>query len=310
MRLDKWLSERIAELSRSRIQALLADQCVSSAGRKVNDASYRVKSGEQFTLSIPEPIDATPRAQHLALNIVYEDDDLIVIDKPAGLVVHPAAGNWENTLVNALLAHCGDSLSGIGGVRRPGIVHRLDKGTSGLLVAAKHDRAHAGLAAQFAAHSVQRHYLALLWGSPRPASGQVQTQIGRSKTNRQKMAVLANGGKLAITNYEVLKRFGEPLAPVISLVRCILQTGRTHQIRVHMAHLGHPVVGDPVYGTGRAKRPGLTPELRESITRLNRQALHAASLGFVHPVTGENLYLESPLPTDLSELIETLQHMS
>ena len=308
-RLDKWLSERLAELSRSRIQALLADRRVSTAGRKIDEASYRVKSGENFILTVPPPADAAPRPQPLPLDVAYGDEDIIVINKPAGLVVHPAVGNWQNTLVNALLAHCGDSLSGIGGVRRPGIVHRLDKDTSGLLVAAKTDRAHSGLAAQFAAHTVRRMYLALLWGAPRPAAGRIETLIGRSRANRKKMSVMASGGKHAVTNYELLKRFGDPLDPVASLVRCRLETGRTHQIRVHLAHLGHAVIGDPAYGAGRGKRKALSAEARMAIANLNRQALHAASLGFTHPVSGETLYFESPLPQDLAALIGLLEQI-
>ncbi len=302
-RLDKWLSDRVAGLSRSRIQALLADQRVTLSERTIDDASYRVKQGEKFILRVPPPEEAAPIALPLPLSIAYEDADLIVIDKPAGMVVHPAAGHWQDTLVNALLAHCGTSLSGIGGVRRPGIVHRLDKDTSGLLVAAKHDRAHAGLAAQFAAHTVQRIYLALVWGAPHPAFGRIETQIGRSRANRKKMAVLKDGGKRAITNYETLQRFGDPADPVISLVRCRLETGRTHQIRVHLGHLGHAIIGDPAYGAARGKRKALSSTSRQAIAELGRQALHAATLGFIHPVSGKKIHLESPLPADIAKLI-------
>lgn len=306
-RLDKWLSEKIADLSRARIQSLLADGQISLDGRKIDEASYRVKSGERFHIRIPAPVDAVIRPENIPLNIIYEDEDLIVIDKPAGLVVHPGAGNWQGTLVHALLAHCGASLSGIGGVKRPGIVHRLDKLTSGLLVAAKTGRAHEILAAQFAEHSVTRSYLALVWGAPKPSKGRLVSQIGRSPSNRQKMAVRPNGGKQAITNYETLQSFGNPLRPAVSLVRCRLETGRTHQIRVHLAHQGNPVIGDPVYGGNPAGREKLLPhELRKVIGGLGRQALHAAILGFIHPVRNEEMYFESPLPEEISRLLPLL----
>lgn len=308
-RLDKWLASRISQLSRSRLQALLAAGQVQQGGRTIADASYRVKPGETYITSIPALIEATPSPEAIPLNIIHEDNDLIVIDKPAGLVVHPAAGNWQGTLVHALLSHCGDSLSGIGGVRRPGIVHRLDKQTSGLLVAAKSDRAHAVLAAQFAAHSVQRSYLALVWGAPSPAQGRIATQIGRSPSNRQKMAVRPHGGREAITNYETLKRFGPPLKPIISLVRCRLETGRTHQIRVHMAHIGHPIAGDPVYGGGRSRVKGLPADAQMAIAGLKRQALHAAVLGFIHPYNEDFLLFNSPLPHDMDVLLQLLEQI-
>ncbi len=308
-RLDKWLSEHIAELSRSRIQALLAAGQVKQSGRTIDDASYRVKPGDTFYITIPAVVDAAPEPEAIPLNIVYEDAELIVIDKPAGLVVHPAAGNWQGTLVHALLSHCGDTLSGIGGVRRPGIVHRLDKQTSGLLVAAKNDRAHAGLAGQFAAHTVLRSYLAFVWGAPRPASGRILTRIGRSPSNRQKMAVRPTGGREAITNYETLQGFGDPQKPIISLVRCRLETGRTHQIRVHMTHIGHAIVGDPVYGGGRSRARGLPESAQLAIANLNRQALHAASLGFEHPLAGISVSFDSALPEDMAILLETLKRI-
>ncbi len=308
-RLDKWLSTHISELSRSRLQALLAAGRVQRLGRTIDDASYRVKPGDIFYISIPPVADAIPEAEDIPLSVVYEDRELIVIDKPAGLVVHPAAGNWRGTLVHALLAHCGDSLSGIGGVRRPGIVHRLDKQTSGLLVAAKTDRAHASLAAQFAAHTVMRSYLAFVWGAPHPARGRIVTQIGRSPANRQKMAVRPHGGREAITNYEILQHFGDAQHPIISLLRCRLETGRTHQIRVHMAHIGHPIVGDPVYGGGRRMAKGLPEEVLQAIAALGRQALHATSLGFIHPVTDELISHDSPLPADMAALANSLERM-
>ena len=309
-RLDKWLSAQIAELSRARIQSLLASGQVRLGGRTIDDASYRVKPGEEFHVRIPAPADTVLQAENIPLNIVYEDETLIVIDKPAGLVVHPGAGNWQGTLVHALLAHCGDSLSGIGGVKRPGIVHRLDKLTSGLLVAAKTGRAHEILAAQFAEHSVTRSYLALVWGAPSPPRGRLVSQIGRSPSNRQKMAVRPSGGKQAITNYETLQSYGNPQRPVISLMRCRLETGRTHQIRVHLAHLGHPVVGDPVYG-GKRQGAGraLTGDIRQLIPELGRQALHATTLGFTHPASGEVLLFESPLPGEISRLLPLLEQI-
>ncbi|MDP1671362.1 MAG: RluA family pseudouridine synthase [Alphaproteobacteria bacterium] len=309
VRLDKWLSIRIAELSRSRIQALLAAGHVQQRGRTIDDASYRVKPGDVFSITIPAVTDAVPEPEAIPLTVIYEDSELIVIDKPAGLVVHPAAGNWQGTLVHALLSHCGDSLSGIGGVRRPGIVHRLDKLTSGLLVAAKTDRAHASLAEQFAAHTVQRRYLAFVWGAPNPARGRIVTQIGRSPSNRQKMAVRPQGGREAITNYETLQRFGDPSKPLISLIRCRLETGRTHQIRVHMAHIGHAIVGDPVYGGGRSRAKGLHDTVQQAVTGLGRQALHAASLGFVHPQNGQFHNYDSPLPDDMAVLLGTLEQI-
>ena len=309
MRLDKWLSIRIAELSRSRIQALLAAGHVQQRGRTIDDASYRVKPGDVFSITIPAVTDAVPEPEAIPLTVIYEDSELIVIDKPAGLVVHPAAGNWRGTLVHALLSHCGDSLSGIGGVRRPGIVHRLDKLTSGLLVAAKTDRAHASLAEQFAAHTVQRRYLAFVWGAPNPARGRIVTQIGRSPSNRQKMAVRPQGGREAITNYETLQRFGDPSKPLISLIRCRLETGRTHQIRVHMAHIGHAIVGDPVYGGGRSRAKGLPDIVQQAVAGLGRQALHAASLGFVHPLNGQFHSYDSPLPDDMAVLLGTLEQI-
>jgi 23S rRNA pseudouridine1911/1915/1917 synthase len=308
-RLDKWLSDHIAGLSRSRIQTLLAAGHIHQGGRTINDASYRVKPGEIFTVTIPDAVDAAPEPEAIPLNVIYEDDALIVIDKPAGLVVHPAAGNWQGTLVHALLAHCGTSLSGIGGVRRPGIVHRLDKQTSGLLVAAKTDTAHASLAAQFAAHTVERSYLAFVWGAPHPAQGRIVTRIGRSLANRQKMAVRPSGGREAITNYEILQRFGDPQKPVISLLRCRLETGRTHQIRVHMAHIGHPILGDPVYGGGRSRATGLPERAQSAIAGFERQALHAASLGFIHPVKCELLKFNSLLPEDMAALLEVLERL-
>ncbi|MCP5367962.1 MAG: RluA family pseudouridine synthase [Hyphomicrobiales bacterium] len=303
LRADRFLAGAVPALSRARIQALMAAGRVARDGAPATDPAGKVRAGQCWTVTEPPPVPAEPRAQAIPLVVVFEDADLIVVDKPAGLVVHPAAGNPENTLVNALLAHCGAGLSGIGGVARPGIVHRLDKDTSGLMVAAKSDRAHAGLAAQFAAHSLERAYRALVWGLPAPARGTIEGAIGRSPANRKKMAVVTRGGKAAVTRYRVERAF----AGAASLVECRLQTGRTHQIRVHMAHIGHPLVGDPVYGRGRAaRRAGLPAVARAALAAFPRQALHAYLIGFSHPVTGEALRFESDLPPDFNELVEIL----
>ena len=297
-RLDRLLADHVPALSRSRLKNLIETGRVSIAGATITEPGYRVKPGQVVTLVVPPPVDETPRAQAIPLQVAYEDEHLIVVDKPAGLVVHPAPGNPDRTLVNALLAHCGASLSGIGGVRRPGIVHRLDKDTSGLMVAAKHDAAHQGLSAQFATRRLSRTYRAVVWGRPRPAEGRIEGAIGRDPRNRKRMAVRASGGKAAITHYRVVRS----LSPLWSLVECRLETGRTHQIRVHMAHRGHPLVGDALYGA--AKRRGLDERLRETLALCPRQVLHAARLGFVHPVSGAALVFESPLPNDMHALIE------
>ena len=261
---------------------------VSIAGETITEPGYRVKPGQAVTLVIPPPTDETPRAQAIPLQVAYEDDDLIVVNKPAGLVVHPAPGNPDRTLVNALLAHCGDSLSGIGGVRRPGIVHRLDKDTSGLMVAAKNDAAHHGLSAQFATRQLSRTYRAVVWGIPRPGEGRIEGAIGRDPRNRKRMAVRASGGKLAVTRYRVLQSLGA----LWSLVECRLETGRTHQIRVHMAHFGHPLLGDALYGGARRRR--LDDGMRALLAHCPRQALHAAALGFVHPRAWRGTRLREP----------------
>ncbi|HBA41846.1 MAG TPA: RNA pseudouridine synthase [Alphaproteobacteria bacterium] len=308
-RLDKWLARMIPQLSRARIQSLLHEGNVTRDGGTIEDPSYRVKPAESFCVDIPAPVEATPQPQQIALDIRYEDAALIVIDKPAGLVVHPGAGNSEGTLVNALLHHCGDSLSGIGGIKRPGIVHRLDKDTSGLLVVAKTDLAHQALAAQFEEHSVERRYQALVWGAPQHAEDRIETQLGRSRYNRQKMTVLRQNGKHAITNYRCTDYYGPPASPLATRVACRLETGRTHQIRVHMAHIGHPIIGDPVYGQARIKRKQLPDALNALIDRLGRQALHAAVLGFIHPESGRKLRFESALPHDLHELVNSFEQL-
>ncbi len=304
-RLDKWLADALPVLSRSRLRALIeADRVTDANGRPAGDPSRKVRAGEAFSVTVPPAAPATPEPQAMRLDVVYEDADVIVVDKPAGLVVHPAAGNPDNTLVNALLAHCGGGLAGIGGVRRPGIVHRLDKDTSGLLVAAKNDAAHQSLSEQFAAHSIERAYRAVVWGVPSPVEGTVVGNIGRSPRDRKKMAVTNRGGKAALTRYRVLRAYGT----IASLVECRLETGRTHQIRVHMAHIGHPLVGDRTYGRARAGRARDLPQaVQDGLRAFPRQALHAFVIGFRHPTSGEALRFESECPTDINELTAQLE---
>ena len=293
-RLDRALAAAVPTLSRERLKALISGGAVlGPQGAAVRDPAVKAVPGATYAVAVPAPRPAHNEAQDIALDILFEDDHLLVVDKPAGMVVHPAAGNLDGTLVNALLHHCAGRLSGIGGVARPGIVHRIDKDTSGLLVVAKTDRAHEGLAKQFADHSIHRRYLAIVAGRPMPRSGKVDAALARSTANRKKMTIVEGGrGKRAVTHYHML----EPLKAA-AFVECRLETGRTHQVRVHMASLGHPLLGDPVYGRAR-------PEHREVLKSLNfnRQALHAAALGFVHPVSKENLTFESPLPSDIQEL--------
>ncbi|MBT5939611.1 MAG: RluA family pseudouridine synthase [Rhodospirillaceae bacterium] len=304
-RLDKFLAENFAEHSRSRIKSLIVDGYVTTAGAKVTDPSRRVKPGEKFELSIPALKPAIPVGQKIDLNIVYEDQDLIIIDKPAGLVVHPAPGNPDRTLVNALIAHCGDSLSGIGGEARPGIVHRLDKDTSGLMVAAKNDIAHRGLAQQFSDHSLDRAYKAVVWGVPKTKAGKIEGNIGRNPRNRKKMAVVKRGGKHALTHYQVEKRIGSTNEKWAGLVECRLSTGRTHQIRVHLTSIGHPIIGDPIYGSKDAKKLGnnVSEAFQKAVNNLNRQALHAFLIGFIHPTSGQKISFESPLSSDILTLL-------
>jgi 23S rRNA pseudouridine1911/1915/1917 synthase len=311
-RLDRVLARLQADLSRSRLQALIRDGQVTVDDTPVLDPNRKVAGGVRITLTVPPPVPAEPAGEAIDLTIVYEDDDVIVIDKPPGLVVHPAAGHDSGTLVNALIAHCGESLSGIGGVKRPGIVHRLDKDTSGLLVVAKNDLAHQALAAQFADHGrtgpLERAYLAILWGVPERRRGTVEAALARSTHNREKIVVVGEDrGRYAITHYEVLEGL-PPANPIASLVRCELETGRTHQIRVHMAHLGHPLLGDATYGSGfKTKANRLSEPQKEALIGLNRQALHAAILGFEHPRSGEFMRFESPLPLDMAALLQALR---
>lgn len=296
-RLDRALAAAVPTLSRERLKALIGGGRVTGpAGAPVRDPAAKALAGA-YEVRIPAPVPAHNEAQDIAIDIVFEDDHLLVVDKPAGMVVHPAAGHADLTLVNALLHHCAGRLSGIGGVARPGIVHRIDKGTSGLLVVAKTDVAHERLAAQFARHSIERAYLALVAGRPNPAGGSVDAPLARSSANRQKMAVVEDGrGKRAVTHYQMLRPLAES-----ALVECRLETGRTHQVRVHMTAIGHPLLGDPVYGRTR-------PAHRELLKRLDfeRQALHAAGLGFIHPATGESLSFKSAVPSDMQELLSAL----
>jgi 23S rRNA pseudouridine1911/1915/1917 synthase len=297
-RLDRALASAVPTLSRERLKALISSgEVAGPEGTPVRDPAARAVPGATYRVTVPELKPAHNEAQAIALDIVFEDEHLLVVDKPAGMVVHPAAGNLDGTLVNALLHHCAGRLSGIGGVARPGIVHRIDKDTSGLLVVAKTDVAHEGLAAQFARHSLHRLYLAIVAGIPAPAAGTVDAPLARSPANRKKMAIVAQGrGKRAVTHYRIVRPLREA-----ALTECRLETGRTHQVRVHMASLGHPLLGDPVYGRTR-------PAHRDILKNLNfqRQALHAAELGFAHPVSKENLTFKSPLPSDIQELFGAL----
>jgi 23S rRNA pseudouridine1911/1915/1917 synthase len=299
------LAEAVSDLSRARIQALIAEGAVSLGDAVLTNGSSKAAAG-LYIIAVPPVASAIPLPQAIPLTVLFEDADLIVIDKPAGMAAHPAPGTPDGTLVNALLHHCGDSLSGIGGVARPGIVHRLDKDTSGVMVAAKSDRAHAGLSKLFAAHDIERTYIALTRGAPSPERGRIETQIGRSSSDRKKMAVLKAGGRNAITDYVVEARYAVPAkagaAPLAARVACTLHTGRTHQIRVHMASKGSPILGDAVYGSGS---PAASVKTAIAEAGLTRQALHAAVLGFVHPVTGETLRFETGLPADMLAL-ETL----
>ncbi len=313
-RLDRFLATHLAGLSRVRIQALIRGGNVEGEAGRLTDAATRVAPGQRIRIAIPPPAAAEPAGEPLPLAIVHEDKHLIVIDKPAGLVVHPAAGHAHGTLVNALIAHCGDELSGIGGVRRPGIVHRLDKDTSGLLVVAKTDAAHQGLAEQFASHGADgrltRAYEALVWGVPPRPSGRIEASIGRSATNRTRMAVVRDAqGRHAVTHFDVLESFAGPDGkPLASRLRLVLETGRTHQIRVHLAHIGHPVMGDPTYGAGfKSSTRRLAESAAHALDGLGRQALHAAELGFEHPVTGRPLHFTSPRPSDIQALYDALK---
>ena len=303
LRLDRFLTQGIGTLSRSRVKSLIEDGYARAQDVVTTDPAASVHEGWRYVVRQPVPAPARPAAQAIPLTILFEDADLLVLDKPAGLVVHPAPGNQDGTLVNALLAHCGDTLPGIGGEKRPGIVHRLDKDTSGVMVIAKSDSAMAGLAALFATRDLERSYLALCWGVPSPSSGEIEGAIGRDPRDRKRMALVARGGKAALTRYRVRSAW----AGAVSLVECRLATGRTHQIRVHLAASGHPIVGDPVYLRRiPAAARTLAPERRTPLLAFPRQALHATVLGFRHPVTGQDLRFETPLPPDFAALISAL----
>lgn len=304
-RLDKVFASLLPELSRTRFQKLLDEGCVTIDGQEIDSASSKMHPG-LYEVFVPDAAPAEPQPQNIPLDIVYEDDDLVVIDKPAGLVMHPAAGNPDGTLVNALLYHCGDSLSGIGGVMRPGIVHRLDKDTSGLIVVAKNDVTHRDLSEQFSSRTVERAYKALVWGRVIKSTGQIESYIGRDPHHRQRMANLRKGGRYALTLYQV-ERYIESLA---TLVECRLKTGRTHQIRVHLSDLGHPLIGDPVYGG--IKPPTLTNKdlsnyLKDEMSKVKRQCLHAFILGFIHPKTKKEHYFESKIPEDFIKIQELIE---
>jgi 23S rRNA pseudouridine1911/1915/1917 synthase len=312
IRLDRVLAAKVQELSRSRLKALILAGQVSVKSSPVRDPAYHVAAGDTITIEVPEAVPAEPGGENIALDIVYEDDDIIVMDKPRGLVVHPAAGHETGTLVNALIAHCGASLSGIGGVRRPGIVHRLDKDTTGLMVVAKNDRAHQSLTSQFADHGrtgpMRRGYMAFIWGVPNRQRGTVEAPIERHPHAREKMAVRPTGRE-AVTHWEMQESFsGRDGKPVAALLECQLETGRTHQIRVHLAHIGHPLMGDGTYGPHfKTKASHLGPASQKALASLGRQALHAYLLVLEHPKTGEILHWESPLPEDLALLQNALR---
>ena len=296
-RLDRALAASIPTLSRERLKSLIRSGAVDSGGTLLRDPALKVRGTENLQLAVPEPEPAHNEPQDIPLRVVFEDEHLLVVDKPAGLVVHPAAGNRDGTLVNALLHHCGGSLSGIGGVARPGIVHRIDKDTSGLLVVAKTDGAHEGLARQFAAHSIDRRYLAIVSGVPKTADGTVDAPLARSAANRKKIAIVAGRrGKRAVTHWRRVSVLRDA-----ALVECRLETGRTHQVRVHMASIGHPLVGDPVYGRAGKTHGKLLKDLQ-----FHRQALHAAELGFIHPVTERRLSFASAMPADMQQLFKAL----
>jgi 23S rRNA pseudouridine1911/1915/1917 synthase len=326
IRVDKWLATW-TKLSRARIGALIGDKQVRANGDIINKPTNKVRENVEYAVLVPPPIDDTPKPENIYLDILFEDEQLIVVNKSAGMTVHPAPGSRSATLVNALLHHCADSLSGIGGVLRPGIVHRLDKDTSGVLVVAKTDRAHRYLSKQFAKHTVERHYICLVRSAPKPREGKIVTRIARSPNDRKKQSVVrgtsnnvesSEHGRHAITNYKYCKGYGQqPNAavgiPQVSMVECRLETGRTHQIRVHLAHIGCPLLGDPLYGKQRAFLTSKDPNeaiVKIAIENLKRQALHAASLGFKHPITKEFMLFESPIPNDMAELITSLEKLN
>lgn len=319
LRLDQWLAGQLGpDMSRNRVQMLIKQGAVSIQGEPIGEAKRKMAEGDRVSVIMPEPEPAEPLGENIALDILYEDDELIVINKPSGLVVHPGAGNWTGTLVNALIHHCGDSLSGIGGVRRPGIVHRLDRQTTGVMVVAKTDRAHKALSEAFADHGVEgdleRAYAALVWGIPPRVKGTIDAPLGRA-ADRVRRAVVPEGrddARHAITHYLVEERFGEEQKEfaTASLVECRLETGRTHQIRVHMAHIGHPVIGDPDYGRAFSTKANRLPEaLRDRVNAFPRQALHARLLAFRHPKTHIVMRFEAPLPSDMQDIVDGFRRL-
>ena len=302
LRIDKFLAKCFPEISRSQIQKNIEEGNVTCDEITIGDNSYKVKEGESFVLTVPEAVDADPLPQNIDLPILYQDDDIVVVNKPAGMVVHPAPGAWDNTMVNALLFHC-DNLSGIGGVKRPGIVHRIDKETSGILVVAKNDNAHKFLSEQFAEHSIERTYYAICFGVPKSMKGVIEGDIGRSPHDRKKMAIVTKGGKRAVTHYQVMENF----ANEASLIKCNLETGRTHQIRVHLSSLGHNLMGDKLYvKSKKISNKNISAEIKDFANNFSRQALHAKSLGFIHPKTKEKMFFETDIPEDMQKLIDVL----
>jgi len=310
-RFDKVLADLCPDLSRSRLKTLILSGQVKADNTPLLDPSVKIPAGTRLSVCLPPPVDDTPKPENIPLDIVYEDDDLLVINKQAGLVVHPGAGNWDGTLVNAVLYHCGDQLSGIGGVKRPGIVHRLDKDTSGLILVAKNDHAHQGLSDQLSERSLSRIYQAYVWKVPSPIKGKIDQPIDRHPSNRLKMSVRPNGRE-ALTHYKLLKPFGS----ASSSLECKLETGRTHQIRVHMAHARYPIIGDPLYGLARQEgralleKAGTPPDLTDFILNFPRQALHAREISFIHPSAEAEMHFSAPLPEDLSALENQLKTMT
>lgn len=312
-RLDSFLAELVGKYSRTRLKSLIKSGLVTLDGKKIVDPAYLVNDGEKVIIQVMETLDSGPEPENLPLEIIFEDEDVIVVNKSAGMVVHPAAGHWQGTLVNALLYHCGQSLSGINGVRRPGIVHRLDKGTTGLLVAAKNDAAHEHLAGQFNDHGrsgpLRRTYKAIVWKSPNHNQGKIELNLSRSVTNRQKISVVRKGGRIAITHWKLIERFKQSNnESIASLIECRLETGRTHQIRVHMAHAGHPLLGDSVYGAHFASKMNQLPERAKNLVQeLHRPALHAEKLTFAHPRTGKTMKFECTIPSDMMKILSILR---
>jgi len=309
-RIDKFLQIQLSDLSRTRLQNLIKNKNVKINGNIINSPSKKIKSEDNIEVNFPPPTETHIKPSNIKLDILYEDDDLIIINKSAGVVVHPGAGNQENTIVNGLLFKYKKNLSNIGGKLRPGIIHRIDKDTSGVIVVAKNDNAHINLSKQFSEHTIKRKYEALVWGSLKPQSGIINEKIGRSERNRQLMAVKKEKGKISITNYKTIKIFKNTDLPKISLIECQLETGRTHQIRVHMNFKGSPIVGDKSYGKSKAKFKKINLVAKKIIDDFTRQALHAKSLGFIHPTTKKNVFFESKRPKDFDKLIKTLAKCS